>query len=471
MRGERSLLKKVERTIGKYQMLAPKMRVIVGVSGGPDSITLLHLLFRMKAQYNLQLCVAHLNHQLRGREADEEAKWVKEFALHLKIPVIMDSFNVALLAERKSLSLEEAARLARYNFLERAADQIGADKIALGHTASDQIETLLMRLIRGSGLDGLSGIPPVRGRIIRPLIEIFREEIEKYCKENNLRPCRDSSNKEISFLRNKIRLNLIPYLSERYNPQIRKGLFQTAEILKEENEYLQRESEKVFKSLHKEKRDGQIILNVEELACLHLSLKRRVIRNIIHQIKGDLRGVKFTHINSILELTGNKEGKQLHLPGNLVVEKQGKSLIFKKKEKEEELFFSCPLVVPGKTKLSRLGLDFETEVLLKPPSPLPQNNDEAYLDFDKIEEPLFIRKRKKGDKFQPLGMRGRKKIKDFFIDLKIPRKERDKIPLLTFKDRIVWVVGYRIDEYFKLTKDTKKILKVRVHRNYEGTKS
>jgi len=467
MKSECSLLKRVQRTIEKYQMLVPNSKVIVGVSGGPDSTTLLHLLYRIKSQYNLQLCVAHLNHRLRGKEAQEEAKWVKELASGLDIPVILNSFDVALLAKRKGLSLEEAARLARYDFLEQAANQIGASKIALGHTASDQIETFLMRLMWGSGLEGLSGIPPVRGRIIRPLIEIFREEIEEYCKDNNLRPRRDSSNEETSFLRNKIRLHLIPYLSERYNPQLRKGLFQTIEILREENEYFQGESERIFKSLHKEKRDEQIILDIEELTHLPLALKRRIIREAIRRIKGDLRRVKFNHVDSVLELTERKGSKQLDLPGNLIIKKQGKHLIFGKKEEKKEVFFPCALVVPGRTRLSRLGLDVETEVVFKLPPFFPKNKDEAYLDFDKLKEPLLIRRRKKGDKFQPLGMKGRKKIKDFFIDLKVPREERDRIPLLTSEDRIVWVVGYRIDECFKITKDTKKILKVRISKGYE----
>ncbi|GAI07890.1 unnamed protein product, partial [marine sediment metagenome] len=187
----------------------------------------LDLLFRLKPKYDLRLSVAHLNHGLRGREADLEAEWVKKFASKLGIPVISDTFNVQALAKEKRLSLEEAGRRARYDFLEEVANRMGASRIALAHTASDQAETLLMRLMRGSGLDGLSAIPPIRDKIIRPLIEVFRGEIQDYCRENSLQPCFDSSNMETSFLRNRIRLNLIPYLSQEYGDQIERVLFQT----------------------------------------------------------------------------------------------------------------------------------------------------------------------------------------------------------------------------------------------------
>ena len=462
MNSEKTFLEKVESTIKKYQMLPLNTRVVVGVSGGPDSVALLHLLFRIKSQYNLHLWAACLNHQLRGEEADKEAELVRELASQLGISTILESFNVALLAKNEKLSLEEAARQVRYDFLERAAKQVGADKIALGHTASDQVETLLMRMMRGSGLDGLSGIPPVRGKIIRPLIEVFREEVEKYCQENNLHTCIDSSNTKAYFLRNKIRLHLIPYLCKRYNPQLIKGLFHTSEILREENCYLKAESEKAFKSLLKKRDDQCVILNGERLSQLHPALQRRVLRKAIQQVKGDLKEIMFEHITSVLKLDENRGCKQLDIPGGFVAQRQYKDLLIKKVSKKKDVFPLCSLIIPGDTYLPGLSLVLKSKIIYDKPSSFSKDSNEAYFDLDKMEKPLFLRKREKGDRFHPLGMRGSKKIKNFFVDLKLPREDRDKVPLLISRDKVVWVVGYRIDERFKIEKDTKRILKIEV---------
>jgi len=458
------LLEKVQQTIREYRMFACKERVLVGISGGPDSTALLHLLSRLKDEYALQLWAAHLNHKIRGREAEEEARWTEQFAQKLKIPIIVDSFDVPLLAVRKKLSLEEAARQARYGFFERVADQLKIDKIALGHTASDQVETILMRLIRGCGLDGLSGIPPVRGKFVRPLIRIFREEIEEYCSENSLCPCTDSSNKDVFFLRNRIRLKLIPYLRENYNPQICKVLFQIGEILREENDFSQRETEKVFNSLCEKREKDRIALGVQKLNGLHLALRRRAVREAIRLIKGS-RGVEFNHVSAILKISEEGRGR-LSLPGRISVRIDSGNLLFEKKRREEGIAFERFLNVPGRTDLPEVGLVFDTEILYQRPASFASGGYEAYLDLDKLKRPLFLRRRKEGDKFQPLGMRGRKKVKDFFIDLKIPREERDKIPLLISKDRIAWIVGYRLDENFKVTRNTRRILRIKVSRSY-----
>ena len=493
------LLKKVQDTIRKYQMFTSNTKLVVAVSGGPDSATLLHLLFKLRPKYNLLLWVAHLNHGLRGREADFEAEWVKKFAVKLGVPVISDTFRVAVLAKEKRLSLEEAARRARYDFLEEVANQVGASKIALAHTASDQAETLLMRLMRGSGLDGLSAIPPVRNNIIRPLIEVFRDEIQDYCRENNLQPCLDSSNRETSFLRNRIRLNLIPYLSTEYGDQMERVLFQTTNLLRQDREYLKKETERVFKSVLEEKSHEGLVLNGQKLSCLHPALQRRVIRKAIEEIKGDLRGITFDHIVSILKLYKTKQSKQLDLPHGLVIRHRYGNLLIRK-GKEENLSLVRNLVIPGTTKLTELNLALDTELISITPGISFQKDSQkklgeqfissgrlaahlslasaknlkshgigdfpepqAWFDLDKLKPPLYLRTREKGDRFHPLGMEGSKKVKDFFIDLKIPLERRKRIPLLIGKDRVVWIVGYRIDERFKVDKDTKAILKVKIY--------
>jgi tRNA(Ile)-lysidine synthase len=492
------LLKKVENTIKKYQMLTSNTRLVVAVSGGPDSATLLHVLFKLTPKYNLRLWVAHLNHEIRGREADFETEWVKKFTFKLGVPVISDTFNVPALAKEKRLSLEEAARQARYNFLEEVANQLGASRIALAHTASDQAETLLMRLMRGSGLNGLSAIPPVRDKIIRPLIEVFREQIEEYCRKNNLRPCLDSSNRETSFSRNWVRLDLIPYLSREYGDQIEKILFQTTDLLRQDSEYLKRETERIFKSVLEEETNEKLVLNEEKLSYLHPALQRRVIRKAIEKIKGNLRGITFDHIVSILKLYKTKKSKQLDLPHGLVIRHRYGNLLIRK-EKEKSLCFVRNLVIPGTTELTELNLALDTELIsglpgvyaqkgsqkklgeefissrrfgVRPPLTSAKNlkfnqicdfpEPQALFDFDKLEPPLYLRKRERGDRFHPLGMKGSKKVKDFFIDLKIPLEQRERIPLLMDKEKVVWIVGYRIDHRFKVDENTRAILKVKI---------
>ncbi len=460
----RSLIEKVRETIEKYEMLPRGARVVVGVSAGPDSTALLHLLFRLKPRYNLHLWAAYLDHQLRGEEVEKEIVCLREFTSKLKIPIIVNSFNVSLLAKKEKLSLEEAARIVRYKFLNEVAYKVKAGLIAVGHTASDQVETFLMQLLRSCGVQGLCGIPPVRGKIIRPLIEIFREEIIEYCQEYNLHFCIDSSNKEVVFLRNKIRLQLIPYL-RRYNPQIEKNILKANEILREENKYLEKETERVFKSLVKEENKEEVSFNEEKFSSFPVSLKRRIIRRAIFQINGDLRGVQFTHIDSFLKLEKDRGCKKISLPGSLILQREYGKLSVRRKKSEEEFFTPQKLIIPGETNLPELRLKLKTEIISEKSFNFSERRDEAYLDYDKLKTPLILRKRLKGDRFCPLGMGGSKKVKDFFIDLKVPRRERDKIPLLTSKERIVWVVGYRLDNYFKITENTRRILKIKVFKD------
>ena len=488
MKKSNSLLEKVKETIDKYQMFAIKARIVVGVSGGPDSITLLHLLLQLRDEYELKLWIAHLNHQLRGKEAEEEARWVKIFASKIGVPLISDSLDVATLAKREKLTLEEAARMARYDFFEHVSNQVSANRIAVGHTASDQVETVLMRLMKGTGLDGLSGIPAVRGRIIRPLIEIFHKEVEEYCEINNLKFCVDSSNNDTSFLRNRIRLDLLPLLSQEYNLQISKILLQMSKNLSQDADFIRKKGEKEFGKVLRKERENKnqrwLVLDREKLFRLHPALQKRVLREGIRRIKGNLKEIGSDHLDSVLDLDGKRGTKQLSLPGNLVIQKQYEDFLIRRGE-SRNIPFARYLVIPGKTDLSQLSLTLETRLIsVKPHSFLASSfmdlkekvvlnevsgfpEEEVFFDFDKLKPPLFLRNRKKGDRFCPLGMKGSKKIKDFFIDLKIPVEKRGKIPLLVNGDKVVWIVGHRIDERFKVDNNTTKILTIKILKHFQ----
>ncbi len=464
MERRRPLLELVRGTITKYGMLPLKAKVVIGVSGGPDSVSLTHLLRRLREEYHLTLWIAHLNHLLRGKDGDKEQEWVRRFGQQLGIGVISDSTDVAGLARKQKLSLEEAGRLARYDFLARVADRAGATRIALGHTASDQVETFLMRMIQGSGLGGLAGIPPVRDRFIRPLIETFRDRIEIYCREMSLHPCQDSSNLDECFLRNRIRLNLIPDLSEEYNPKIQEAVLRVTQILRQEEDYLEMGTEKTLRPIIVGQSKGELILDVQKLDCLHPAMQRRVIRKVLGRVKGSLKGVTFTHISSILGMDGEKGTKKLDLPDGLTVQREYKRLRIGRK-KSKKPFFEYSLVVPGRTELAVPDLALETRIVPRRSANFPRGKGAVYLDWDKLEEPIVVRQRKIGDRFQPAGMKGTKKIKDFFIDLKIPLEKRDTIPLVVSKGRIAWVVGFRVDERFKTKNDTQRVLEIRMVGN------
>ena len=458
------MLKKVESTIHYFGMLSRGNKIVVGVSGGPDSCVLLHMLCFLRGKYGFSLWSAHLNHSMRKREAEEDEKWVKLFTQKLSVPLISDVIDVPLLAREEVLGLESVARRVRYNFLEHVANRVGADRIAVGHTASDQAETILMRLIRGSGIDGLAGIPPVRGRIIRPLIRIFREEIEDYCHRNNLVPRMDASNNNTVFFRNSVRLELIPYLCGHYNPRIVEVMERTSDLLQVDKDFLDKLTDKVKGKVVKVKSGREIVVSVCALLQLHLSLQRRVIRDVLKTLKGNLKGIEYAHVDQILHLKEDKGTKLTCLPGEVKVWRQYDELVFRKGKESCSSFFSY-LSIPGITTIPELDMVFKAKILSKPPARFPKNPYQAFFDLDKIPGLLYVRPRREGDRFVPLGMTGRKKLADFFVDLKVPRFKRNEIPLLLSNRKILWVVGYRIDDGFKLEEGTKKILTIKVSPN------
>src|SRR5665648_238414 len=417
------LEEKILQTIKKFDMLSFNDRVLIGISGGPDSVTLLQVLLSLKKRYNLSFFIAHLDHMLRGEESDEDANFVKNLAQESGLPCEVKSCNLTEIVQKEHLSIEEAARKCRYKFYSETAKKFEVNKIALGHNADDQVETVMMRFLRGSGLEGLMGIPPVRGKIIRPLIECSREEIEEYCKENKIEYRVDSSNKEIVYFRNKIRLELFPLLSEGYNKTIK-------------------------------------------------------------DIKGDLYSIIFRHNNEILKLTEYQLGeKEIYLPDNLMVKKiYNKIMIYKKSVSKDQteripIPWEYDILIPGKTEIKFLGIKVEIKKLdsadikssLYFTKKKPKGEFLEFIDYNKVKLPLKLRNRRSGDKFYPLKMKGLKKVKDFFIDNKIPKSHRDLIPILVdSEDQIIWIMGMRLDDRVKINSNTKKVLciKIKIKNNF-----
>lgn len=447
---------KVQKTIEKYQLLEEGERVVLAVSGGPDSVALLHVLLNLAPLYHLSLHVAHLNHMFRGEEARADAVFVAALAQSYRLPATIASRDVPALRRKARLSAQEAARKARYQFLEEVARATGAQKIALGHQADDQAETVLLNFLRGSGLAGLGGMPPRRGKFIRPLIEVTRKEIETYNAYHHLSFREDASNQKPLYLRNRLRHELFPLLL-RYNPRLIETLLRSASILQEENAYLEAEAQKAFLLLT-ENQAGRLSLSLAFLSYPP-ALQRRLVRLAYETLLPESKGLSFAQVEKVRTVAQGETGKSVLLPqGVKAVKSYGKIVFTLLPEKKEE--FCLPLQVPGETCLfpflnKKMGASFFPWDLDKKISPSPH---EAYLDLAQVSLPLWVRSRRPGDVFWPLGAPGRKKLKDFLIDARVPRAEREKIPLVANKQEIVWVAGLRPGHPFRVTRDTKQVL-------------
>ncbi len=459
---------KILDTVRKYDMIRPGEKIVVGVSGGPDSMALLYLLYDLRGDLGCKLHVAHLDHKLRGAESKADAAFVEEHARKLVLPITIEVLDV-----RKMIlpgeSLEAGARRIRYEFYERVILSTGASKIALGHSADDQAETVMMRLLRGSGAQGLGGIPPVRdSKFIRPLIEVSRSEIDEYLGQLQIKPRQDSSNLSTIYERNKVRLELIPMLERKYRPNIKQILQQTGDILRAEDDLLM--------DLARESMDNCVqfpdalkaIIRISDFRGYHLALQRRMLRLAIEKLTGDLSGFDYDHIRDVLNLAlSGATGSVINLPRGLSAEKVYDELILRLGRTETRVGpFDYRVGIPGETKIPELGLSVRTMGPEKVHTDKFQSSKDRFreiFDYGKIRGELHLRSRRPGDKFKPLGMSGMKKLKDFFIDEKIPRDLRDRIPILTDADNsILWVVGYRMDDRFKLTESTKTQIMITV---------
>ncbi len=467
----------VFNTINTHRLMKTGDTVIVGVSGGPDSVALLKMLHTMNTLKNLHIrfVVAHLNHQLRGKSAEEDAQFVRDFATRLSLPCMVKEADVQKMADQTKCSIEETARTERYRFFLEAAREQNATLIALGHTADDNAETVLHRIIRGAGIIGLGGIPIKRTlapdsplQLIRPLIFTWRKEIIQYLQDEQLGYRTDESNYETTYLRNKIRLDLIPLLEGQYNPNIKNTLNQLCRIFSENNDYLSSEAKKALKTATI-KSDGEgYVIDARFLGKQPEILQHRVIQEVLNNLQIPLKEITYGHYTSILggiAMAGRM--RRFQLPGRLCVRYERHRLHFSKEpppKPDMPLLAEIPVRIPGTTSVGSLGqlsseilgiLDIPPDVFKK-----TKTKYEEIFDLESITHPLSIRGRKHGDVISPLGVNGHKKLKELFIDKKIPVEERDAMPIVVMNDRPVWVVGVCIDNGVKVTSHTKKILKL-----------
>ena len=480
-------VRQMHRFILRHAMIENGETVLVAVSGGADSLALLYGLHDLRSQLNCHLHVAHLNHCLR-RDADADADCVQQHAAHLGLPCTLQRTEVPHLVKAWKLSVETAARKARYQFYEEVSTHIGATKVALGHHQDDTAETVLMNLIRGTGSTGLKGITPVRNfKFIRPLLGFTRQQIEAFLTSKGLVPRHDSTNTDIRYLRNRIRHALIPRLESDYNPNIRVGLSRTADVLSAESEYLDTVAQEAFETCRVQDRDKVKALSTSESVVLdrakfqqfHIAVQRRVLRQSFFEMLGDTGDLYFKHCEAMLCLIeGNAPSAILALPNGLRFRRVYQYLIFEVNIRSLSPLpiesFAYPLTVPGKTFIAALNTEITAElgdIGSREGRTFPDGRFEAIFDYEKVRGafvdspsetfPLTIRNRQQGDRFQPYGMQGTKKIKDFMIDAKVPRDERERVPMLVCGDAVLWIVGYTTSEPFKIHPGTRQYLHLR----------
>ncbi|HXI83292.1 MAG TPA: tRNA lysidine(34) synthetase TilS [Verrucomicrobiae bacterium] len=434
------MLSKVQAALAKT--LAPGEPLLVGVSGGADSVALLSILVELG--WRPRVC--HLNHQLRGVDSDADAEFVRQLATQYGLPSTIEACTV----DRD----EDSARRARQEFFGRVAERTGIKKLVLAHTADDQVETFLLRLLRGAGVPGLVGIWPERQlgtlRVIRPMLKVRRLEIMEYLAAKKLSYREDKSNTDTRFTRNRIRHGLLPLLEREYNPAIRDVLLNTAEILRDEDFYLLHHVAQRF-YMAACQNDA---VNVKTLANYQTAIQRRVLRFWLGGDSENGPSFTFEQIEAVRHAAlGDAPGAAIDLPDDLVVYREYEWLRKARRKDLEPVKGNWPLSLSGETVILELGMRFILRHSDESPRP------KECFDADALGEGLFVRTWENGDRFQPLGMSETKKLQDFFVDEKVPRLKRGRVPLVCTADgRIAWVVGGRIAEPFKVRDDTHRIL-------------
>jgi tRNA(Ile)-lysidine synthase len=452
------MLARVKKTLKKYNMLTQGEKVVLGVSGGADSIALLHALNEL-TDYGLELIVAHLNHGIRGEEARRDADFVKETAKSLGLTYVYGEVDTPRYKEESGLSLEDAARTLRYKFFDQVLDKHYATKLATAHTLDDQAETVLMRLLRGSGSKGLSGIPPVSNGIIRPLIDTSRKEIEEYLRSKGVKWVEDPTNESMEFLRNRVRHDLLVEL-ESYNPQIKETLSRTADILRAEDEFITREALKHFDDIFSPNK-SELIGDLKHYRNIEKPIRFSLLRLAIEKHNTSLKNISSTHVVSADDfLLSDAASGEVELPQGTVMVK-GYDIFLVTRKSELERKFSYTIQSPGKWSFP----EFEVEISILQTDTLDEGDESvSYFDPETVEFPIEVRNFKPGDRFSPLGMTVSKKLQDYFTDIKFPKFLRSRVPIFIYNGEIMWLGGIRLDNRFKVTDKNKEVLRMKLIR-------
>ncbi|MDO5539385.1 MAG: tRNA lysidine(34) synthetase TilS [Eubacteriales bacterium] len=458
-------MQKVFDYIRQHHMIEAKEKVIVGVSGGADSLCLLFVLKRFAQEIPFDMTAVHVEHGIRGKESMDDAAYVEKICRAQNIEYKCISCRVPDIAQKEKLTLEEAARKARYEAFEQIREKLGAGKIAVAHNKNDQAETMLFQIMRGSGLKGAAGISPVRDHIIRPLLECTREEIEDYLKSRKIAWRTDSTNYELDYTRNCLRHKILPELAENVNAKSVEHLAALGEELRQVQAYISGQVEKITDETAV-CRAGSAEIEIEKLQKQTGIIQEYVIREILKRAGCGLKDIGRGHIRNIRELAEGQSGRSISLPGRWSAKREFDILWIGREFDGERQNLQIYPVIPGAVTAANETYVFD--IFPYSGQNIPQKIYTKWFDYDKIGSDLILRTRQPGDFLVVNSQGGRKKLKSYFIEEKISQKEREQIVLLAKENEVIWVTGYRISEAYKVTPETKMILEVRRIEKRDG---
>lgn len=441
--------------IRRNRLFAPGDRIIVALSGGADSVCLLVVLNELKKVLEVELKALHVHHGLRGKEADRDSDYARKLSKDLGVAFSCVRVDAALYAKEHGMSVEEAGRHLRYQIFEKECRDFSGTRIAVGHHKDDQAETILYNLFRGTGLKGLGGMRPVRDKIVRPLLSAGRKEILAYLEEKGISYCEDSTNAQTDYVRNRIRSRILPAIRKEVNSRAGDNILHAGEMAAQADAYLEKQAEGILKARGVWERAGTGTITgqgVDTKALLEEDdiIKNYVIRSMIRSVNQSMKDITMTHIDSAAALLFGSDRRQVDLPAGLIAVRDSGRLWIKRKKEEEGAEHDREDLLPE--------LDFKI-FPYKKGEEIPRNRYTKWFDYDKIKCALSVRYRQTGD-YMSLTGGGRKTIKAFMIDEKVPKEERGKIPLVADGSHIMWIIGYRISEYYKITEDTHTVIQM-----------
>lgn len=449
------MYEKVLEYIDKWQMFSYGDRIVVGLSGGADSVCLFLLLCHLKQEFNIELFNVHVHHGLRGEEADRDCSYARELSERFEVPFICVRSDVAGVAKTRGLSLEEAGRLVRYQAFEEERKRLSAQKIAVAHHGDDQVETVLYNLLRGSGLKGLCGMRPVRGFIIRPLLCAEKREILAYLEEKGISYCQDSTNASSDYVRNRLRLEIIPSVKERINQGAAPHIRMASETAAAADDYFEAAAKRLLDRHGIAEEENGVGISVKALTAKEPIIRQYVIRRMIALTLHSLKNVSAVHVEAVQALLLKQVGRRVQLPGGVFALRTYDELWILQAGKEPGVRGSA--VNTAETVSHNMPV--MSVFPYKKGQEIPKNRYTKWFDYDKINSTLSVRHRETGD-FITLAGGGRKSVKAFMIDEKIPKEERDGILLVAEGSHILWIIGYRISEYYKMKDDTQTVLQI-----------
>lgn len=465
-----NMIGKVKQTIEKHDLLQEGDTVVVALSGGADSCALLYVMADLAKKYRLKNIVAHFNHGLRGEESEADESFCRNLTQEYGFAFVTEKMPQSSIP--KGLSPEDYFRRERYRFLNQVAIEYQANKIALGHHLNDQAETVLLNILRGSGLDGLKGFLPARGhRYIRPLMEITRREIDEVMSQKGLASRHDSSNESSAYLRNSIRLELIPYLKEKYNPRIEQSLSRMAEIVRMDDDYLNSFVRDIKASVHIRKDTDCVSFSSQYFATLPSAIGMRLIKSLLEDLTPDRIGFSHSHIQAAADLIlKQKTGKRIFLPFGLQVRQQYDRILIGRTSIQNTPHYEYSLLIPGALDLKERCMILSVRRTTVHEVDF-NNPGRIYMDADRLKEPLVIRNRRSGDWFEPLGTKGKQKIKKLLIDRKVPGCMRDTLALLVDRESVIWIENMHLSERVKISPQTKHVLVMEIKKKLSTERS